>query len=295
MGQRLAPVLAVCFMSKIEEPVLTRRPLMYWRYIEDCFIVTSTQSEMDECFKTLNEQSQYISLTREKPHDGWLPYLNTQVMLANGAVHIKWYRKESSKNIILHATSAHPTAVKRAVIRNMFKTASSVCSGESERLESLEMARVIASNNGYSLQSKASKRTYMNASNQSRTRVPLCLPFICDKVTNAVKRCITQAQLDNDVVLVNLPQDNIKKQLVRNRLYDRACTSQNCIVCTNGRSGDCSKSGVVYQLECRTCRAIYIGETGRPLFVRVNEHLASKRRQGLVSPLGKHRRENHGS
>ena len=53
MGQRLAPVLAVCFMSKIEEPVLARSPLMYCRYIDDCCIITSTQSEMDECFRIL--------------------------------------------------------------------------------------------------------------------------------------------------------------------------------------------------------------------------------------------------
>ena len=83
MGQYLAPVLAVCYMSKIEAPVLSRGPLMYCRYIDDCCIVTSIQSEMDECFRILNEQSQYISFTREKPHEGWLPYLNTQLMLAN--------------------------------------------------------------------------------------------------------------------------------------------------------------------------------------------------------------------
>ncbi|VDO26310.1 unnamed protein product [Haemonchus placei] len=64
MGQRLAPVLTVCFMGRIEEPVLERNPLMYCRYIDDCFIVTSTQFEMDECFRIMNEQSQYINLTR---------------------------------------------------------------------------------------------------------------------------------------------------------------------------------------------------------------------------------------
>ena len=89
MGQRLAPVLAICFMSKIEEPVLARMPLMYCRYIDDCCIVTSTQSEMDECFNILNQQSQYIKLTRETPQEGWLPYLNTQMKLSNGVVNIK--------------------------------------------------------------------------------------------------------------------------------------------------------------------------------------------------------------
>ncbi|EYC43981.1 hypothetical protein Y032_0475g2123 [Ancylostoma ceylanicum] len=124
MGQRLAPILAICFMSKVEEPVLARLPLMYCRYIDDCCIVTSTQSEMDECFNILNQQSQHIKLTREKPKDGWLAYLNTQINLSKGSFKVKWYRKASSKNIIMHAKSAHPTAAKRAIVRNMFRTAS---------------------------------------------------------------------------------------------------------------------------------------------------------------------------
>ncbi|VDL64221.1 unnamed protein product [Nippostrongylus brasiliensis] len=133
MGQRLAPVLAICFMSRIEEPVLARLPLLYCRYIDDCFIITSTQSEMDECFRILNDQSQYIRLTRETPSNGWLPYLNTQVKVSDGMVSVKWYRKGSSKNILINVKSAHPTAVKRDVVRNMFKTATAVCTDEPPR------------------------------------------------------------------------------------------------------------------------------------------------------------------
>ena len=59
------------------------------------------------------------------------------------------------------------------------------------------------------------------------------------------------------------------------------------------KSGRCAIAGVVYQSECLACHAKYIGETGRLLGVRVHEHLASKRRQSLVSPLGRHRREDH--
>ncbi|KAK6758222.1 hypothetical protein RB195_015816 [Necator americanus] len=106
MGQSLAPVLAVCFMSSIEQPVIERLPQMYCRYIDDCFIIASTQSEMDECFRILNERSQYIKLTREQPKDGWLPYLNAQIKLHNGIASVKWYRKESSKNILINAKSA---------------------------------------------------------------------------------------------------------------------------------------------------------------------------------------------
>ncbi|EYC23524.1 hypothetical protein Y032_0015g2701 [Ancylostoma ceylanicum] len=96
-------------------------PQMYCRYIDDCCIVTSTQSEMDECFRILNQQSQCIKFTRETPQDGWLPDLNTKVKLSNGTWTMKWYRKDCSKNILINACCAHPTAIKRAVIRNMFR------------------------------------------------------------------------------------------------------------------------------------------------------------------------------
>uniref|UniRef100_A0A7I4Z2Y6 Reverse transcriptase domain-containing protein n=1 Tax=Haemonchus contortus TaxID=6289 RepID=A0A7I4Z2Y6_HAECO len=84
MGQRLAPVLAICFMSRVERPVIARMPIMYCRYIDDCCVITSTQQEMDELFDILNRQSQYIKFTREVPHEGWLPYLN------NADKHLKW-------------------------------------------------------------------------------------------------------------------------------------------------------------------------------------------------------------
>ncbi|EYC07558.1 hypothetical protein Y032_0069g284 [Ancylostoma ceylanicum] len=157
MSQRLAPVVATCFMSKIEEPVLKRFPLMYCPYIDDCCIVTSTQAEMDECFRILNQQSQYITLTRERPLDGWLSYLNTQLKLSNGTMHVKWYRKESSKNIIVHASSAHPLTMKRSIVRNMIKTAIDVSSGEAGKQGSLTLASSTLRSNGYQAKEKRAR------------------------------------------------------------------------------------------------------------------------------------------
>ena len=64
-------------------------------------------------------------------------------------------------------------------------------------------------------------------------------------------------------------------------------------MCPFGNLGDCAKSGIVYQIEYLSCHVLYIGETGRTLSVRIGEHMASKRRESLISPLGKHRREVH--
>ncbi|EYC03619.1 hypothetical protein Y032_0092g2523 [Ancylostoma ceylanicum] len=293
MGQRLAPVLAICFMSRIEAPVLARLPILYCRYIDDCCVITSTQSEMDECSRILNQQSQYIRLTREKPRNGWLPFLNTQINLSRGNVRVKWYRKESCKNILIHARSAHPIAMKRAVIRNMFKTANELCTGDQERQESRSIASKIAVVNGYTVFPHRSKSRVESGDVSPQNKLPLCLPFISDRISSAVRRCIIQAQVQNDVRLENIPNDNIKSQLVRNRLYDRHCICESCVVCPYGRTGDCAQSGVIYQIQCLKCNAIYIGETGRTLGVRIKEHLAGKRRASLVTPLGRHRNELH--
>lgn len=63
-------------------------------------------------------------------------------------VQLKWYRKESPTNII-SPRSAHLIAVKPAVIRNMFKTAIDVCSGEAERQKPKRLASVIVRENDY--------------------------------------------------------------------------------------------------------------------------------------------------
>ncbi|VDM57054.1 unnamed protein product [Angiostrongylus costaricensis] len=91
MGQRLAPSLAIAFMSKVEAPVTDLGPLLYCRYVDDCFVLCSTQEEMDKCFELLNAQSEYIKFTPEKPKEKWLPFLNLQIHLSENGYVTKWY------------------------------------------------------------------------------------------------------------------------------------------------------------------------------------------------------------
>ncbi|EYC13370.1 hypothetical protein Y032_0044g948 [Ancylostoma ceylanicum] len=66
-----------------------------------------------------------------------------------------------------------------------------------------------------------------------------------------------------------------------------------CIICPYGRSGDCMMSGVVYLITCRTCGDEYVGETGRPICVRIKEHLDGLNKSKISTPLVRHRRSNH--
>ena len=78
-----------------------------------------------------------------------LSYLNIQIHLSGSTARVKWYRKETSQNIILHAKSAHPIVMKRAVIRNIFRTVTEICTDDEELLESRDLAKEIVKKNGY--------------------------------------------------------------------------------------------------------------------------------------------------
>ena len=52
----------------------------------------------------------------------------------------------------------------------------------------------------------------------------------------------------------------------------------------------CTDYGVIYLLSCTKplCRKQYIGETGRPAYVRFKEHLDSTEDPGTTTPVGQH-------
>ena len=270
------------------------------RYIDDCFVVCSTQEEMDRCFELLNGQSEYIKFTREKPVGNWLPFLNVQIHLTDSGYVTKWYRKPSNKNILVHALSSHPSHVKKALVRNMFRTAKNVCTGRDEKKESLLLARQIAISNGYknlvTVRPLTRGATHINQNHNipgTGDKVPFRLPFISNEVSFAIKRCLRNSGLGDFVRIIEIPPNTLRRQLIRNRLYDRLCMTQDCMICPNGRDGDCMTSGTIYLISCRTCGDEYIGETGRPLCVRIREHLDGKLKSRTSTPLGAHRVGRH--
>ena len=99
------------------------------------------------------------------------------------------------------------------------------------------------------------------------------------------------------VNIICVPPPNLSKILVRARYFDKnpCCYPGTCLIC-NENEGKCLWEGCVYLITC-CCGDRYVGETGRPLFKRIQEHQRSlinyKSCYYWDKPLAKHRRSNH--
>uniref|UniRef100_A0A0K0DAP6 GIY-YIG domain-containing protein n=1 Tax=Angiostrongylus cantonensis TaxID=6313 RepID=A0A0K0DAP6_ANGCA len=170
--------------------------------------------------------------------------------------------------------------------------ATSVCTSRELREESRDEARQIAIANDYeivTLRDKFRGRATPQKERFGQNKVPFILPFISDEIGAAMKRCLTRADLEESVATIEIPPNTLRRQLVRNRLCDRLCETQNCVICSYGRDGDYMSSGTIYLISCGTCGDEYIGETGRPLCIRIKEHLDGKRK----ARQGTHRIQKH--
>ena len=120
MGNRLAPLLAIAYMNKIESRSVNRDIILYKRYIDDILIIGENKAAVDEVFKNLHTDD--IRLTREEPDaEGWLAYLNMKIRLKEEGFESEWYRKNIKKDLILREDSAHSVVTKIQTVRNMIK------------------------------------------------------------------------------------------------------------------------------------------------------------------------------
>ena len=81
MGSPLGSTLANIFMGYLEENYFSTnvKPLMYVRYVDDCFILFKNENDCKVMFEAFNRLHQSISFTMESQQDGCLPFLNVSV------------------------------------------------------------------------------------------------------------------------------------------------------------------------------------------------------------------------
>ncbi|EYB97658.1 hypothetical protein Y032_0139g2146 [Ancylostoma ceylanicum] len=261
MGIRIAPLLAIVYLDHIEKASLTNGIILYKRYIDDVFAIGSSSSELAATLANLNAKDENIKFTVEEPdRDGFLPFLNVKVRICDGTTEIRWYKKRSSKNIILHSRSAHPAYMKANVVRNLIGTSERITARTSETVDTIKH---ILFENGYISGNMATWRPY-----SAPDGITLVLPYLNERLAHQVNAIVKRSQLP--VRLVFKPPPTLKEILTSSRVYEDRCDEEECRYCTDKKI--CHLRGTVYLIKCNGCGQRYVGESGRPLRKRLDEH-----------------------
>lgn len=318
MGNPCAPPLAIIFLDRLEQQALEKavhKPDFLVRYIDDyAGLWTQGEQALIEFVRFMNSLHPNVKFTLDysKPDKG-VPFLDTLVTIAPSStgqskLETELFIKPTNSGIVLHASSAHPTATKHNMIRNMFHRALNNSSSREKEESSVNKIRTLLLENGYArklvkrlLREVLEARAARGSKNRQTQTVGkdgfLTLPYIDENLLCKVKNVVKRSGLNVRLAWKN--ENKLKNKLVRSSYAPPRCPGGNrCHLCKSGFKGQCTQKNIVYRLSCQLCRTNnikteYIGESKRPLRLRYNEHLRDMVGRKEDTPMGDHFREAH--
>ena len=259
MGSPLSPIVANIFLEDLETRALETsawKPKMWRRYVDDVLVVWPHGDQLlEEFHQHLNKQNPSIQFTVERESGGKIAFLDVQLEKKGPKILTSVFRKKTHTDRYLHFDSNHPARVKRGIIQCLRHRAENVCNG-SMRWSEIRHLREVFKANGYpETVVKRNLRARPTPTNSSRTSQPapklLLLPYV--------------PGLSERIERVCLPLG--VKTVCRSR-----GTLRSALVRVKQPREDRKKKGVIYEVPCKDCECVYIGETSRTLEKRLSEH-----------------------
>ncbi|MEL7523226.1 MAG: GIY-YIG nuclease family protein, partial [Cyanobacteria bacterium J06553_1] len=245
-------------LSAILPPSVT-----WYRYVDDIFSVwPNALSGFDDFLHSLNNLVPSIKFKVEWEVDNKLPFLDIQLHNVNDSLKFSVYRKPTHSGSYLHFFSYHPLHVKKSVVSSMFLRAHRVCSNE-----------FLDSEINYIFDSfgKLGYPRYFLKQALSRARAKygqLVQPLENNRRDNDRERNML-------IVPFNASLDR-KRTLLKNAgvdiLFTYPNTLRKCLIKNNTRIVPFDSAPGIYEIPCGACPKKYIGETGRTLAKRLQEH-----------------------
>ncbi|BHF62904.1 hypothetical protein SprV_0200589200 [Sparganum proliferum] len=270
MGSPLSGFIAEAVLQKLESLVFTtHRPKFWTRYVDDTYVIIKREI-IEEFHSVLNSVFPDIQFTMEAENNNELPFLDVLVHRnPNGHLKTTVYRKATNTRQILSYHSKHPLSHKRNCVRTLYSRAETHCSEPDDRRTELRYLQRLFMANGY-------PRNFIERSRQSKPgqnrvteqpKVWRALPYI-DGVSEAVSRLLRSLGIG----IAHRPESTIRHLVMRPK--------------TPLPPGEITN--VIYRIQCSSCEANYIGETGKRLQTRVGEHMRAVRRMDQLSLVAEH-------
>ena len=275
MGSPLSPVLANIFMEDFQTRALETSPMkpkMWRRYVDDVLVVWPHGDEqLEEFHLHLNGQNPSIQFTLEKESEGKIAFLHVQMERKGAGVLTSILCKKTHTDRYLNFDSNHPARVKRGIIQCLKHRAEKTCSGGTKWKELGHLREVFKANGYPETMVNRSLRTRSISSNSTQASQALSklllLPYVPELSERIEKMCRPLGV----------------KTVCRSR-----CTLRSSLVHVKQPREDKKKKGVIYEVPCKDCECVYIGETGRTLEKLLSEHKNAVKKQDTKNGIAVH-------
>ncbi|MEL6606368.1 MAG: reverse transcriptase domain-containing protein [Cyanobacteria bacterium J06614_10] len=280
MGSCLGPTYANTFMCHHESKWLTDcpltfKPIYYRRYVDDTFLIFKHPDHIKLFLEYLNSKHNNIKFTCEREVDGSLPFLDINIKKHGNGFKTNVFRKPTHTGLGLNWYSFCPDIYKINSIKTLLNRAYDICSTFELLHNEIETLKTYFLGNNYS-QSIFYKTVKDFLYKKRRDDIPICtvpkmvkyirLPFYGRSSYELRKKI-------NKILKYSFPAVNFKIIFTNNytigsffRIKEKLPDS----VCSN----------VVYEFNCPSCSARYLGCTTRSFNIRVLEHIGKSFRTG---------------
>ena len=286
MGNPLAPVLADFFMSSIEQKMFSSnldfQPIKYYRYVDDTLCVFEHASHIDMFLNYINSLHQNIKFTIDRPVNTCIPFLDLNISILDNVLNVGIFRKPTFTGRILHYSAPAPKSWKIGLIKCLVHRAYHLTNSWKLFNEEIDAIRNILIYNGYPVwwlhsvvkrflnkifsstttqQIGSSNNSLLDENQDGRCNYVIIKLQYVGNVSLSLKRSINK-------ILHKLNNNRVKVVFVCRRLRTICKLKQPDPLFL--------RSSVVYKFQCSRDSSIsYVGETGRQLIRRINEHTSS--------------------
>ena len=154
MGSPLGPLFANIFMSFHEQKWLNNcpfsfKPLLYRRYVDDCFLLFHSSDHVSLFLDCLNQQHANITFTTEIERDGKLPFLDIPISRSESKFATSVYRKPTFTGLFTNFNSFIPLVYKQNLVSSLIHRIFNLCSSYENFHTPLEVVRKLFNSNGF--------------------------------------------------------------------------------------------------------------------------------------------------
>lgn len=262
MGSKLSPLLADVFMSDLESELENEKlfPRVWWRYVDDIFALLK-ERYLPQTLDLLNSRHSTIKFTVEKESNGKLPFLDLLITKKeDNTLKYGIYRKPTSTDRYITSDSSHYGTQKQAAFHSMVHRLFNIPMEKEEFTAERKKIHEAAELNGYDtifinkiIRKHERKKHRQNATTlqpEKEDTKRISLPFY-PKVTNAIQGVLKQHGIQ--------------------AVYKSGNTLKDLLCALKDKVPPEEMSGI-YEIPCKNCPSVYIGQTRRKFKARLKEH-----------------------